>query len=67
MIYERPNFKIRWWEKVILWFLPMRTTQDTMMPGPVLCYKVWRGRFYYLREIKEGPPRPRYLEGDGTE
>ena len=56
MIYERPNFKIRWWEKVILWFLPMRTTQDTLL-GMTLYYKVWRGRFYFLREINDGLPR----------
>jgi len=46
--------KIRWWERMVLWFIPAYFASDMDDKGNIsICeIKVWRGRFYLIGEYR---------------
>jgi hypothetical protein len=45
----QPQWRIAWWQRVLLWPLPTRVVYDAH-EGVALCYKVWRGTIYVMSE-----------------
>lgn len=52
--------QIKWWEKFIIWFLPMHRQFDN---GFIFYSKVWRGKTFILKgEQKKIPTKKTYDE-----
>lgn len=55
--FDFDKLHIKWWEHIILWFLPTRVAIDTDKDSlTIMSYKVWKGKVYIMSSNTKKPP-----------
>ncbi len=51
-----PFYRVKWWEGMILWFLPKHYTIDVIKNTSIcIQYKTWRGKMYIQKRLVVRP------------